>query len=116
MGNKKLTLLFKRLFLASRNFTIVKLFPSSIQKKDAESASVPLETGKGVMADERAAFLGKNADAFRFHRPGFEHVPGSISLESATHPGLYLRYKNYKFHLEKTNPSGVFGKRLKAQI
>lgn len=64
------------------------------------------------MADQRSAFLGEKADAFRFHRPGFEHVPGSVSLESAAHPGLYLRYKNYKFHLEKMKPSGVFGKTL----
>lgn len=68
------------------------------------------ESGQGVMADQRSAFLGKKADSFRFHRPGFEHVPGSVSLESANHPGLYLRYKNYKFHLEKMKPTGVFGK------
>ena len=64
------------------------------------------------MADQQSASLGKQAHAFRFHRPGFEHVPGSVSLESATHPGLYLRYKNYKFHLEKMKPSGLFGKRM----
>lgn len=74
------------------------------------------DNGKGVMADQRSAFLGDKADAFRFHRPGFEHVPGSVSLESAVHPGLYLRYKNYKFHLEKMKPTGVFGKPLDRKL
>ena len=92
---------------------MVKLFPPSTQNNAAGSTPVSQETGKGVMADQRSAFLGKKADAFRLHRPGFEHVPGSVSLESAAHPGLYLRYKNYKFHLEKMKPTGVFGKLLK---
>ena len=93
---------------------MVKLFPPPSQQNDADGGLVPQEIGKGVMADQRSAFLGKNADSFRFHRPGFEHVPGSVSLESAAHPGLYLRYKNYKFHLEKAKPTGVFGKTVTA--
>ena len=101
---------FYYIFLASKNFTVVKLFPPSSQQNEAGSGLVPQDVNQGVMADQRSAFLGKKADSFRFHRPGFEHVPGSVSLESATHPGLYLRYKNYKFHLEKMKPTGVFGK------
>ena len=88
----------------------MKLFPSPVEKKDLGGISMPPDTGKGLMADQKSASLGEYADEFRFHRPGFEHVPGSVSLESAADPGLYLRYKNYKFHLEKANPSGVFGK------
>lgn len=84
--------------------------PPSSRSNDSKGSLVPQESNTGVMADQRSAFLGKEADSFRFHRPGFEHVPGSVSLESSTHPGLYLRYKNYKFHLEKMKPSGVFGK------
>ncbi|XP_022797092.1 uncharacterized protein LOC111335454 [Stylophora pistillata] len=95
---------------ASRNFTVVKLFPPSPQQSDAGIGPVPQEVGKGIVANQRSAFLGNRADSFRFHRPGFEHVPGSVSLESATHPGLYLRYKNYKFHLERNKPTGVFEK------
>lgn len=101
---------FYYIFPASKNFTVVKLFPPSSQQNEAGSGLVPQDVNQGVMADQRSAFLGKKADSFRFHRPGFEHVPGSVSLESATHPGLYLRYKNYKFHLEKMKPTGVFGK------
>lgn len=89
---------------------MVKLFPPSSQQNDAGKGPVPQEAGKGVMADQRSAFLGNKADSFRFHRPGFEHVPGSVSLESAAHPGFYLRYKNYKFHLELMKPTGVYGK------
>lgn len=89
---------------------MVKLFPPSSQQNDAGIGPVPQEAGKGIMANQRSAFLGNRADSFRFHRPGFEHVPGSVSLESAANPGHYLRYKNYKFHLERNKPTGVFGK------
>ncbi|XP_068679091.1 uncharacterized protein [Montipora foliosa] len=95
---------------ASRNFTVVKLFPPSSHLNETENSLVPAKLSDGVMADQQSASLGKQAHAFRLHRPGFEHVPGSVSLESATHPGLYLRYKNYKFHLEKMKPSGLFEK------
>jgi hypothetical protein len=66
--------------------------------------------GLGIDAQQDSASLGQNVTLFRLHRPGFQHVGRSVALELNSHPGLFLRYKNYKFRMEKAKPTGLFGK------
>ena len=70
---------------------------------------VPGHGNLGIKASPLLANLGDKPDLFRVRRPGFRKINGSLALESTLYPGHYLRYKNYKFHLEKPQPHAVFG-------
>ena len=95
---------------AGSNFTLVRFYQVSPRQQDAAQGGAWQKTGIGIRAQATSAFLSDQADVFRFRRPGFEHVEGSLALESQRRPGFYLRHKNYKFHLQKALPTGMYGK------
>lgn len=100
-------------FTAGKNISLTKIF--SIKLTDLPDIQKNIKRnyeGLGINARKDSASLGKNVTLFRLHRPGFQHVDRSVALESNLHPGLYLRYKNYKFRMEKAKPTGLFGKVL----
>ncbi|XP_020914877.1 uncharacterized protein LOC110252396 isoform X2 [Exaiptasia diaphana] len=96
---------------AGKNITLTQLFSTSLADLPDMVENVKRAyNGMGVHAQENTVFLGQNPTMFRLHRPGFQHVARSVSLESNVRPGLYLRYKNYKFRLEQAKPTGLFEK------
>ncbi|XP_032230889.2 uncharacterized protein LOC5506570 isoform X2 [Nematostella vectensis] len=94
-----------------KNITLTKLYSVRFEDIADLSEGVTGDFGNlGINAQLDQASLAEKVTEFRLHRPGFQHVPHSISLESNAEPGLFLRYKNYKFHLEKAKPTGLFEK------
>ncbi|XP_031566262.1 uncharacterized protein LOC116301362 [Actinia tenebrosa] len=96
---------------AGKNISLTKLF--SIKLADLHDIQKNVKRnyeGLGIDARQDSSSLGQNVTLFRLHRPGFQHVDRSVALESNLHPGLYLRYKNYKFRMEKAKPTGLFEK------
>ena len=53
-----------------------------------------------IFATRSVAFLKKDGDLFKIHRPGLLGKKGTISFESARLPGFFLRQKNKKVHLD----------------
>ena len=96
---------------AGKNITLTQLFSIQLENlPDIEKNVKRKYSAIGIDAQQDLASLGQNVTMFRLHRPGFQHVARSVALESNVHPGLFLRYKNYKFRLEKAKPTGLFGK------
>lgn len=56
------------------------------------------------------SMLSNTPTLFKVERPGLDNVVNTVSLQSIQQPGHYLRYKNYKFHMEKNDGSALFSK------
>lgn len=53
-----------------------------------------------IFATRAVAFLKKDGDLFKIHRPGLLGKKDTISFESVRLPGFFLRQKNKKVHLD----------------
>ena len=94
---------------AGKNFTLVRFYSLLTGDKNNSLEDEAARGGFGIKASPLIVYMGEGPDLFKFRRPGFRNIKESVSLESTVFPGHYLRYKNYKFHLQKPQPHAVFG-------
>ncbi|CAB4002013.1 Matrix metallo ase-9 [Paramuricea clavata] len=64
----------------------------------------------GISTLAKFSMLSNTPTLFKVRRPGLNNDVNTVSLESIQKPGLYLRYKNYKFHMEKNDDTELFQK------
>ncbi|XP_028400375.1 uncharacterized protein LOC114523599 [Dendronephthya gigantea] len=64
----------------------------------------------GISTMAEFSMLSNTPTLFKVDRPGLDNEVNTVSLQSIQQPGLYLRYKNYKFHMEKYDGSALFKK------
>ena len=64
----------------------------------------------GISTLAKFSMLSNTPTLFKVRRPGLNNDVNSMSLESMQKPGLYLRYKNYRFHMEKDDGTEPFSK------
>jgi hypothetical protein len=64
----------------------------------------------GISTLAKFSMLSNTPTLFKVRRPGLNNDVNTVSLESIQKPGLYLRYKNYKFHMEKNDETELFRK------
>ena len=66
----------------------------------------------GISTLAKFSMLSNTPTLFKVRRPGLNSDVNSVSLESTQKPGVYLRYKNDKFHMEKDDATEFFSKQM----
>jgi hypothetical protein len=102
--------MYSMLFLS----TLAKLSETYEKFYTTDASYTPTATRQhsamGISTLAKFSMLSNTPTLFKVRRPGLNNDVNTVSLESIQKPGLFLRYKNYKFHMEKDDGTELFRK------